>query len=87
MHRYGRKLDAVALMQEWLADIGQPAGLTQRNARLLSGAVGVPESRLEVCTRALVPLEQCSIYLHIDLDIVYSPFCSTAAGGRLCERG
>lgn len=42
------KLDAVELLQEWVADIGAQAGLTPFNATISSGAVGVPESRLEV---------------------------------------
>lgn len=46
--RYGFKLDAVALMQEWVQDIGSQAGLSPSNARINSGAVGVPESRLEL---------------------------------------
>lgn len=46
--RYGRKGDAQALLQEWVRDVGSQAGLTQFNARISSGAVGVPESRLEV---------------------------------------
>ncbi len=36
------------LLQEWVRDIGGQAGVTQFNARISSGAVGVPESRLEV---------------------------------------
>ena len=35
-------------MQEWVRDIGSQAGLTPANTRINSGAVGVPESRLEV---------------------------------------
>ncbi|KAK9844342.1 hypothetical protein WJX74_001025 [Apatococcus lobatus] len=46
--RYGRKGDAQALMQEWVRDVGSQAGLTRFNARISSGAVGVPESRLEL---------------------------------------
>lgn len=46
--RYGMKLDAVELLQEWVADIGAQAGLTPFNATISSGAVGVPESRLEL---------------------------------------
>ncbi len=42
------KLEAVALLQEWVGDIGAQAGLTPFNASINSGAVGVPESRLEV---------------------------------------
>ena len=55
--RYGRKGDAQALLQEWVRDVGSEAGLTQFNARISSGAVGVPESRLEVSIpRLLLPL-------------------------------
>lgn len=42
------KMDAVAMLQEWVRDVGSKAGLTSSNTRLSSGAVGVPESRLEV---------------------------------------
>ena len=48
--RYGVKLDAVALVQDWVRDVGSQAGLTCSNAQILSGAVGVPESRLEACS-------------------------------------
>lgn len=40
-------MDAVALLSEWVQNIGSQAGLTD-NVHILSGAVGVPESRLEV---------------------------------------
>lgn len=46
--RYGMKMDAAALLQEWVADIGAAAGLTPFNSVINSGAIGVPESRLEV---------------------------------------
>lgn len=46
--RYGRKLEAVALLQEWCRDIGSEAGLDPTNTQLYSGAVGVKESRLEL---------------------------------------
>jgi hypothetical protein len=41
-------MEAVALLQEWVQGIGREAGLTEANTRLHSGAVGVPDSRLEV---------------------------------------
>lgn len=46
--RYGHKAEAIALMQEWVQTIGSKAGFTAANTRLSSGAVGAPESRLEV---------------------------------------
>lgn len=46
--RYGHKAEAVALMQEWVQVIGSRAGLTAANTRLSSGAVGAPESRVEL---------------------------------------
>ncbi|KAK9802847.1 hypothetical protein WJX73_007310 [Symbiochloris irregularis] len=48
--KYGVKLEAVALLQEWVRDIGSQAGLqsSPENARIFSGSVGVPESRLEL---------------------------------------
>lgn len=46
--KYGVKMEALALLQEWVATIGSQAGLTDANAAIYSGAVGVPESRLEV---------------------------------------
>ena len=45
--KYGVKLDAVALLTEWVQNIGSQAGLSD-NVQILSGAVGVPESRIEV---------------------------------------
>lgn len=47
-YRYGVKMEAIALLQEWVQSIGSQAGLTAENTTILSGAVGAPESRLEV---------------------------------------
>lgn len=41
-------MEAVALLQEWVQQIGNQAGCTAANTRIHSGAVGTPESRLEV---------------------------------------
>lgn len=41
-------MEAIALLQEWVQAIGSRAGLDSSNSSILSGAVGVPESRLEV---------------------------------------
>ncbi|KAL6759855.1 hypothetical protein V8C86DRAFT_2565777 [Haematococcus lacustris] len=46
--RYGCKAAAVVLMQEWVSGIGAAAGLHSNNTRLSSGAIGVPESRIEL---------------------------------------
>ena len=48
MRRYGVKMEALALLQEWIQSVGSAAGLNAENTSLTSGAVGVPESRLEV---------------------------------------
>ena len=48
MVRYGVKMEALALVQDWIQNVGSAAGLTQENTCLSSGAVGAPESRLEV---------------------------------------
>lgn len=58
--RYGVKLEAVELLQEWVRDVGSKAGLTPDNARINSGSVGVPESKLEleVEFETLAELEQ-----------------------------
>ena len=40
-------MEAIALLEEWVRSIGSQAGLTGQNATISSGAVGVPESRLE----------------------------------------
>lgn len=45
--RYGVKMEAIALVEEWVQTIGSQAGLTAQNTTILSGAIGVPESRLE----------------------------------------
>lgn len=44
-------MEAIALLEEWVQSIGSQAGLTSQNATILSGAVGVPESRLEARQR------------------------------------
>ncbi|EIE23756.1 hypothetical protein COCSUDRAFT_53450 [Coccomyxa subellipsoidea C-169] len=56
---YGVKLDAVALLQEWVTQIGSQAGLDLSRTQILSGAIGVPESRLvmEVDFDTLAELE------------------------------
>ena len=41
-------MDAVALLQEWVRDIGSEAGLESSNTSINSGSVGTPESRLEL---------------------------------------
>ena len=53
--KYGAKLDAVSLVSEWVQSIGSQAGLSD-NVHILSGAVGVPESRLEVSEHRLPSL-------------------------------
>jgi hypothetical protein len=53
-------MEAVALLQEWVREIGSVAGLGPTNAAINSGAVGTPESRLEleVTFDTLAELEQ-----------------------------
>lgn len=46
--KYGVKLNAVALLQDWVTQIGSQAGLNLSKTQILSGAIGVPESRLVV---------------------------------------
>mmetsp|Transcript_14526 Transcript_14526/g.31606 ORF Transcript_14526/g.31606 Transcript_14526/m.31606 type:complete len:240 (+) Transcript_14526:59-778(+) len=46
--RYGCKQEATTLLQEWVKEIGSQAGLSSSNTRLSSGAIGIPESRLEL---------------------------------------
>lgn len=52
-------MEAIALLQEWVQSIGSVAGLNSSNVSILSGAVGVPEARLEleVCMESLADLE------------------------------
>jgi len=50
--RFGVKTEALALLQEWVRDVGSHAGLNGSNTRIMSGAIGCPESRLEVRTAA-----------------------------------
>jgi len=57
--RYGVKLDAAALLQDWVRDIGSRAGLAEHNSQILSGAIGVPESRLEARAPTSVRFECC----------------------------
>lgn len=76
-HRYGVKLEAVALLQEWIRDIGSVAGLqaSPENVRIFSGSVGVPESRLEVSL-----MHACICFDHMMQDCsgqhAYMSFCS-----------
>jgi len=51
--RYGVKMEALALVQDWIQNVGSAAGLTQENTYLSSGAVGAPESRLEVASQTV----------------------------------
>lgn len=53
-------MDAVALLQEWVQDIGSRAGLGPGNVAIASGSVGAPESRLEleVTFASLAELEE-----------------------------
>ena len=55
--RYGVKMEAVGLLQEWVRDIGSHAGLSSAtdNVRIFSGSIGVPESRLEVGSHLVSP--------------------------------
>ena len=46
--RYGTRTEATALLQEWVSTVGAKAGAGPSNTRLSAGAVGVPESRLEL---------------------------------------
>ena len=41
-------MEAAALLQEWVREIGSLAGLGPINAAINSGSVGIPESRLEL---------------------------------------
>ncbi|WP_348946416.1 hypothetical protein ABHF33_07720 [Chitinibacter sp. FCG-7] len=44
--RFGHKAEAVALMQQWLREIGSQIGWTADKVRLLTGSVGANESLL-----------------------------------------
>ncbi|WP_028456227.1 hypothetical protein [Chitinilyticum litopenaei] len=44
--RFGHKAEAVALMQQWLQDIGSQIGWTPDRVRLLNGSLGANESLL-----------------------------------------
>ncbi len=46
--RFGRKEAALALMRRWWEEIAPAIGWSRQQARLLSGSLGVPESRVEV---------------------------------------
>lgn len=61
-------MEATQLLQEWVRDCGSQAGLTAANTRISTGAVGVPESRLEVCCMSrlgvVMSLRACMGMLH-----------------------
>lgn len=46
--RFGSRADAAALLAEWITTIAVPAGLPANSARVLAGAVGAPDGRLEL---------------------------------------
>lgn len=46
--RFGSRAEAAALLAEWIATIALPAGLSPGCARVLAGAVGAPDGRLEL---------------------------------------
>ena len=46
--RYGCKQDATALLVEWVTTVGAAAGVAPADARVSTGALGAPESRLEL---------------------------------------
>ena len=47
---YGAKMDAIALLQEWVQEVGSYAepALNERNTSISAGNIGAPESRLEL---------------------------------------
>eukprot|EP01024_Parvocaulis_polyphysoides_P033985 TRINITY_DN3009_c0_g3_i1.p1 TRINITY_DN3009_c0_g3~~TRINITY_DN3009_c0_g3_i1.p1 ORF type:complete len:244 (-),score=13.87 TRINITY_DN3009_c0_g3_i1:184-915(-) len=48
--KFGMKGPAIESLMQWVQTVGKDAGLTHSNATILSGAVGVPESRIELET-------------------------------------
>jgi len=46
--RFGSRAEAAALLAEWIETVAAPAGLAPGSARLLAGAVGAPDGRLEL---------------------------------------
>lgn len=46
--RYGYKQEATLLLIEWVQTVGADAGVGPSNARISTGALGAPESRLEL---------------------------------------
>jgi hypothetical protein len=67
-------MEAVALLQEWVREIGSEAGLGPTNAAINSGAVGTPESRLEleVTFDSLAEVEQFWASIPPDLHKVWA---------------
>ena len=56
--RFGHKAEAVALMKQWLAEIGSQVGWNPDKVKLLNGSVGANESLLvsEVAIKDLAEL-------------------------------
>lgn len=48
LRRYGVKLEAVQLVREWVSEIASCASGGLQRADIMSGAIGAPESRLEL---------------------------------------
>ncbi|EFN51270.1 hypothetical protein CHLNCDRAFT_55227 [Chlorella variabilis] len=46
--KFGGKMEAVMLLQEWVSTVGAAAGLTPANTSLGTGSIGAPESTLEL---------------------------------------
>mmetsp|Transcript_19768 Transcript_19768/g.54909 ORF Transcript_19768/g.54909 Transcript_19768/m.54909 type:complete len:273 (-) Transcript_19768:41-859(-) len=79
--RFGRKREAVQLLQEWVRDVGSQAGLTASNTGITTGAVGAPESRLELEVEvanmaelesfwARIPVEKHTSWVRIVQDMI-----------------
>lgn len=67
-------MEALALLQEWVRDVGSQAGFTAQNTRIFSGAIGSPESRLEleVTVESMADLEQLWGAIPADLHAAWS---------------
>ena len=46
--RYGHKANAVEMLREWVHTVGIAAGLDPTHVSLLTGAIGSPESSVEM---------------------------------------
>jgi hypothetical protein len=57
--RFGHKQEAMALLKQWMDEVGAEIGFTRKNGRLVTGSIGALEATIEseVQVESLAALE------------------------------